>query len=86
MDISTLIDNSGGSYVWTYQMDIKEWTVCRVVASKDNILMVHDNRRNVTYNVRKSEVCYVDSSHLQDLSDLSAMNNLHEAPLINILR
>lgn len=36
--------------------------------------------------VRKSDICVVDPTHLQDLSDLSAMNNLHEAPLINILR
>jgi myosin heavy subunit len=45
-----------------------------------------DSTRRQPQIVKKSDICVVDPTHLQDLEDLSAMNNLHEAPLINILR
>jgi myosin V len=36
--------------------------------------------------VRKDATCLLDQSHLADLANLCLMNNLHEAPLLDVLR
>ncbi len=36
--------------------------------------------------VDKGKTCVLDASHLIDLDNLCSMNNLHEAPLLDILR
>jgi myosin V len=50
--------------------------------SLERINLTNYQRTSFTRN----ELCEYDSSHLENLDDLCMMNNLHEAPLIHILR
>lgn len=92
MDVSALLDSPGSTYVWAFHKAFQEWCICRVVSnngvieSNNDTLQVYEKRKKETFTVKKSDVCLLDPTHLQDLNDLSSMNNLHEAPLINILR
>lgn len=42
------------------------------------------NARPTTY--KESQICRIDPTHLMDLDDLCDMKNLHEGPLLHILR
>lgn len=45
-----------------------------------------NNAVNEKSTFQRGNLCEFDVSHLEDLSDLCLMNNLHEGPLIHILR
>jgi len=60
------------------------------IASKSAALISADrinlSDTNVSGTFRRYELCEFDPSHLENLDDLCLMNNLHEGPLIHILR
>ncbi len=54
-----------------------------VEAGKATVLDVDTGMAHV---VKASETHACDPSHLEDLDDVSLLNNLHEAPLLNLLK
>lgn len=81
----TVVDHTD---VWSFNKIKEEWTICKVLADDidKGTVTLQDDETGQSVTISKEEICVVDPTHLQDLSDLSEMNNLHEAPLINILR
>ena len=61
--------------------------ICSLVPCTDDDLgIVTVTYERKSKDVKISKTCHVHPTHLQDLSDLCEMNNLHEAPLLDILR
>ncbi|CAM9854288.1 unnamed protein product, partial [Ectocarpus fasciculatus] len=61
------------------------WEALQVVRrDEDAVKVLTTARQQLNYSL--SDVLPVDPSHLEDLDDLCAVNNLHEAPLLDILR
>jgi len=54
-----------------------------VEAGKATVLDVETGMAHV---VKASDTHACDPSHLEDLDDVSLLNNLHEAPLLNLLK
>lgn len=61
------------------------WEAVRVLHREEDSIIVQTADNNQA-DYKPSDVLPVDPSHLEDLDDLCAVNNLHEAPLLDILR
>lgn len=74
--------------VWTFNKSTEEWNMWNLL--HDDVIQktvtIFQIDPTETIEIKKSEICMVDPTHLLDLDDLCNMNNLHEAPLISILR
>jgi myosin V len=80
-------------YLWVPHKEL-EWCLALLVSEEpaedapaDSVCLVEasggDRRR---FKVPKSLTCGLDPTHKMDLANLCQMNNLHEAPLLDILR
>lgn len=55
-------------------------------ASTVGVSAITPSDKDQAKSYRRADLCEFDGSHLEDLEDLCLMNNLHEGPLIHILR
>lgn len=76
----------GDRQVW-YKTSDSEWLIgiSRAFNESTQDFNVETNEGKIVV-IKSADVCEVDSSHLVDLHDLCEMNNLHEAPLVDLLR
>ena len=72
------------SWVWA-PSKTKVWARAKVIRSlSDSKVLLQIDGEEAT--VKQSECFMVDDSHLSSLDNLCQMNNLHEAPLLDMLR
>jgi myosin heavy subunit len=71
--------------LWVEHPDLV-WERADVLESYEHEYLVKSTTSNLSFRYSKSKAYEVDPSHLVDYSNLCLMNNLHEAPLIDLVR
>lgn len=72
--------------VWVEHSDLL-WELCDVIEEiEDGKLYLKSQSSGILQTVFRASTIDVDPSHLINISDLCAMNSLHEAPLLDLLR
>ncbi len=80
------------AYPWSLEMEsvwVKDteymWLLGRIVdVKKDDMCVVETSKGRVVTKLKDTMVC--DPTHTQMFTDIAKMNNLHEAPLLDLLR
>ena len=73
--------------VWIPDKD-EEWIIAQVI-NEDEVnqtFSVETLEKKEQLIVPINQTCLFDSSHLEDIDDLCLLNNLHEGPLLSLLR
>ena len=93
--INNMLDNASEvEYVWVPDQE-EVWRLVPFIRQnlQDNEVTVMGYEKNEQNEIIEKEqiyslndVQYLDGTHLDDLDDLCLMNNLHEAPLLNMLK
>eukprot|EP00966_Prymnesium_polylepis_P215777 4996339-Prymnesium_polylepis.1 len=75
-----------GAHVWC-KSDETCWARAEVTFSEGDKLSVYiEDTDELRQDVPAASVCEIDPTHNVDLADIVAMNNLHEAPILHLLR
>ena len=72
--------------VWFFNPKSDDWELGEWIKKDISTKILTFQIGNERLEVNTQDTCELDLTHLQDLDDICNMNNLHEAPLLDMLR